>query len=46
LIARTAVENVAQYIIRNTLSLAKLSHIEKTGTVISHSKMGHGVQAG
>lgn len=27
-------ENVAQYIIRNTFSLTKLNYIEKTGTVI------------
>jgi hypothetical protein len=46
LIARTAIENVAQYIIRNTLSLVKLSHIEKTGTILCRSKMGHDVQAG
>jgi len=36
------IENVGQYIIRNTLSLAKLSYIEKTGTVIYRSKMSHG----
>ncbi|MFH0782515.1 MAG: transposase [Pseudomonadota bacterium] len=36
------IENVAQYIIRNTFSLAKLSYIEKTGTVICRSKMSHG----
>ncbi len=36
------IENVAQYIIRNTFSLAKLSYIEKTGTVIYRSKMSHG----
>jgi hypothetical protein len=35
-------ENVAQYILRNTFSLAKLSYIEKTGTVIYRSKMSHG----
>jgi hypothetical protein len=33
------IENVAQYIIRNSFSLAKLSYIEKTGTVIYRSKM-------
>jgi hypothetical protein len=36
------IENVAQHIIRNTFSLAKLSYIEKTGTVIYRSKMSHG----
>jgi hypothetical protein len=36
------IENVAQYIIRNTFSMAKLSHIEKTGTVFYRSKIGHG----
>jgi len=36
------IENVAQYIIRNTFSLAKLSYIEKTGTVIYRSKMSYG----
>ena len=36
------IENVAQYTIRNTFSLAKLSYIEKTGTVIYRSKMSHG----
>ena len=36
------IENVAQYIIRNTFSLAKLSYIEETGTVIYRSKMRHG----
>ena len=35
-------ENVAQYTIRNTFSLAKLSYIEKMGTVIYRSKMSHG----
>ncbi len=35
-------ENVAQYIIRNTFSIEKLTYIEKTGTVIYHSKMTHG----
>ena len=37
------IENVAQYIIRNTFSMTKLSHIEKTGTVFYRSKIGHGV---
>jgi hypothetical protein len=36
------IENVAQFIIRNSFSLAKLSYIEKTGTVIYRSKMSHG----
>jgi hypothetical protein len=36
------IENVAQYIIRNSISLAKLSYIEKTGTVIYRSKMSRG----
>jgi hypothetical protein len=36
------IENVAQYIIRNAFSMAKLSYIEKTGTVIYRSKMSHG----
>lgn len=36
------IENVAQYILRNTFSLAKLSYIEKTSTVIYRSKMSHG----
>lgn len=36
------IENVTQYIIRNTFSLDKLSYIEKTGTVIYRSKMSHG----
>ena len=35
-------ENVAQYIIRNTFSLKKLTYIEQTGIVIYHSKMTHG----
>jgi hypothetical protein len=39
---KKGVENVAQYLIRNTFSLAKLSYIEKTGTVIYRSKMSHG----
>ncbi len=39
-------ENVAQYIIRNTFSLAKLSYIEVTGTVIYRSKMSHGGNRG
>jgi hypothetical protein len=43
-IARTAIENVAQDIIRSTFSLAKLSYIEKTGAVIYRSKMSHGVK--
>jgi hypothetical protein len=30
------------YIIRNTFSLAELSYIEKTGTVIYRLKMSHG----
>ena len=36
------VESVAHYILRNTFSLAKLSYIDKTGTVIYRSKMSHG----
>ena len=36
------IENLAQYIIRNTFSLAKLSYVENTGTVIYRSKMSHG----
>jgi len=36
------IENLAQYIIRNTFSLAKLSYVESSGTVIYHSKMSHG----
>ncbi len=36
------IENLAQYIIRNTFSLAKLSYVESTGTVIYRSKMSHG----
>ena len=36
------IENVAQYIIRNAFSLAKLSYIENTGTMIYRSKMSHG----
>jgi hypothetical protein len=35
-------ENVAQYVIRNTFLLAKLSYIAKTGMVIYRSKMSHG----
>ncbi len=36
------IENLAQYIIRNTFSLAKLNYVESTGTVIYRSKMSHG----
>ena len=36
------IENLAQYIIRNTFSLAKLSYVEISGTVIYPSKMSHG----
>lgn len=36
------IDNLAQYIIRNTFSLSKLSYIESTGTVIYRSEMGHG----
>lgn len=36
------IENLAQYIIRNTFSLSKLSYVESTGTVIYRSKMSHG----
>ncbi len=36
------IENLAQYIIRNTFSLYKLSYIASTGTVIYRSKMSHG----
>lgn len=36
------IENLAQYIIRNTFSLTKLSYIGRTGTVIYRSKMSHG----
>jgi hypothetical protein len=35
------IENLAQYIIRNTFSQAKLSFVEKTGTVIYRTKMSH-----
>ncbi len=35
-------ENLAQYIIRNTFSLEKLKYYEKTDSVIYHSKMTHG----
>jgi hypothetical protein len=35
------IENAAQYIIRDTFSLSKLSYVEKTGTVIYRSKMSH-----
>ncbi len=38
----TGIENLTQYIIRNTFSLSKLSYVESTGTVIYHSKMSHG----
>lgn len=36
------IENLSQYIIRNTFSLAKLCYVESTGTVIYRSKMSHG----
>jgi hypothetical protein len=36
------IEDLAQYIIRNTFSLAKLSYVESSGTVIYRSKMSHG----
>ena len=36
------IENLAQYIIRNTFSLAKLSYVTSSGTVIYRSKMSHG----
>ena len=36
------IEKLAQYIIRNTFSLIKLNIVEKTGTIIYHSKMSHG----
>jgi hypothetical protein len=36
------IENLTQYIIRNTFSLSKLSYVESTGTVIYRSKMSHG----
>jgi len=36
------IENLAQYIIRNTFSLGKLSYFEGSGTVIYRSKMSHG----
>ena len=35
------IENLAQYIIRNTFSLIKLRCVESTGTVIYRSKMSH-----
>jgi len=35
-------QNLAQYIIRNTFSIEKLTYIEDTGTVIYHSRMTHG----
>jgi len=35
-------EKLAQYIIRNTFSMEKLTCNEETGTVIYHSKMTHG----
>jgi len=34
-------QNLAQYIIRNTFSIEKLTYIEDTGTVIYHSRMTH-----
>jgi len=34
--------NLAQYIIRNTFFVKKLTYIEETGIVIYHSKMTHG----
>jgi hypothetical protein len=36
------IENLAQYIIRNTFSLTKLNFIKKTGSIIYRSKMSHG----
>ena len=36
------VENLVQYIIRNTFSLAKINYIEETGTVVYRSRMSHG----
>ncbi len=33
--------SLAQYIIRNTFSVEKLTYIEETGTVVYHSKMTH-----
>jgi hypothetical protein len=36
------IENLAQYIIRNTYSLTKLNFIKKIGTIIYCSKMSHG----
>jgi len=36
------VENLAQYIIRNTFSLEKLKYHEKTNSVLYRSKMTHG----
>ncbi|MCR4291367.1 MAG: transposase [Candidatus Kuenenia sp.] len=35
-------EALAQYIIRNTFSLEKLTYNQETGTVIYRSKMSHG----
>ena len=35
-------EKLAQYIIRNTFSMDKLTYNEDTNTVIYHSKMSHG----
>lgn len=36
------IENLTQYIIRNTLSPAKVQYAEETGTVLYRSKMSHG----
>ena len=36
------IEKLVQYIIRNTFSLAKLSYVESSVTVIYRSKMRHG----
>jgi hypothetical protein len=36
------IENLAQYLIRNTFSLTKLPFIKKTGIIIYRSKMSHG----
>ncbi len=39
---QNGIENLFQYIIRNTFSLEKLKYFEKTYTVLYHSKMARG----
>lgn len=39
-------ENLAQYIIRNSFSLAKVSYSETSGKVVYRSKMSHGWNKG